>query len=261
MRKVLIVVQLLFLCVFLACAGYIAKYFYDSHKAQSDIAELQQIVDETGDGESADDGTDSGEKPVARASNGMLQKYYELYQQNEDIVGWVSVPGTDIDYPVMYKADNNDYYLHRNFKKEYQYSGLPFLDYQCNLAEPSANLIIYAHNMKDGTMFAPLTEYENKSYYDSHKTIKFDTMYEEAEYEIFGAFSTTVGADDEFRYHEFVNAYTEDEFYGYVNKVKELSYYDTGISAIFGDQLLTLSTCSYGTSNERFVIVAKRKTE
>lgn len=254
MKKILIIVQLLFLCVFLACAGYLAKYFYDSHKAQSDIAELQQIVEETDDGAQEDT-----YKPIARASNGMLQKYYDLYRQNEDIVGWISIPGTRVDYPVMYKADNNDYYLHRNFKKEYQYSGLPFLDYQCNLAEPSANLIIYAHNMKDGTMFAPLTEYESKTYYEDHKTIRFDTMYEEAEYEIFAAFSTTVGSDSEFKYHEFINAYTEDEFYGYVDKVKELAYYDTNVNPVFGEYLLTLSTCSYGTSNERFVVVARRK--
>ncbi len=257
MKKVLIIVQLLFLCVFLACAGYLAKYFYDSHRAQDDIAELQQMVDETGKGE--EDNTGSEEMPTARASNGMLQKYYELYLQNEDIVGWISIPNTPIDYPVMYRQDNNDYYLHRNFKKEYQYSGLPFLDYQCSLADPSANLIIYAHNMKDGTMFAPLTEYKNKSYYDNHKTIKFDTMYEEDEYEVVGAFSTTVGSADEFKYHEFVNAYTEDEFYGYIDKVKELSYYKTDVNPVFGEYLLTLSTCSYGSSNERFVVVARRK--
>ncbi len=259
MKKPLVIAQLLFLAVFLACAGYLAKYFYDSHTAQEDIEELQQEVNEASD-ETPPESVGS-EPTAARAENGMLQKYYRLYKQNEDFIGWVTIADTPIDYPVMCRQDDNEYYLHRNFEKEYQYSGLPFLDNQCDAFKPSANLIIYAHNMKDGTMFAPLTKYEDKSYYSAHNIIKFDTAYEEGIYEIIGVFSTTIGSANEFEYHKFINADSPDEFYGYVNKVKELSYYDTGISAIFGDQLLTLSTCSYGTSNERFVIVTKRKTE
>lgn len=260
MKKKLIAVQLLFLVIFLACAGYLGKYFYDSVRAKSDFAELRREIEtaQSNSNVGEKENTENTEKPPERAENGMLKKYYSLSQQNGDMVGWISIPGTSVDYPVMYQNDNNDYYLHRNFKKEYRYSGLPFLDYQCSLGEPSANLIIYAHNMKDGSMFAPLTDYDDKRFYESHKIIRFDTLYDENLYEVAGVFRTTMGAADEFKYYEFVNAHTDEEFYSFIDKVKKISLYDTGVNPIFGDNLLTLSTCSYGTSDERFVVVARK---
>ena len=165
----------------------------------------------------------------------MLECYYSLYQQNNDMVGWIKIPDTPVDYPVV-KYSDNEFYLHKNFNKEYQFSGIPFLDYQSN--DESVNKIIYAHNMKNGTMFASLADYEDKSFYDAHKNIMYDTLYDKGEYEIVYAFTTKVGASNEFKYY---------------------NYADTGVNTVYGDSLITLSTCAYHTSNERFVVIARKK--
>ncbi len=244
-KKLLTVVQVLLILVFLACGGYTAKYFYDSHKAQKGFEELkEETLSDAAGGEESE-----------RDENGMLKKYAELHARNSDMTGWLTVALTPIDYPVVRSADN-EYYLHKNFDKEYQFSGIPFADCQC--ADGAVNTIIYAHNMKDGTMFAALADYEDRAFYETHKNIKYDTLYDEGEYEIIAAFTTKVGAKNEFKYYEYADIGDEKKFNEYVNTVKTLSFYDTGKSAVWGDELLTLSTCAYHTSNERFVVVAKK---
>lgn len=249
LKKLLNIVQVLLILVFLGCVVFIGKYFYDAYKAQTAYDELKDIIrqnsSEQGDGTSED----------TFDENGILTDYSELYKKNNDMVGWLTITGTKVDYPVV-KAADNSFYLHRNFEKANQYSGIPFMDYQCT--DNSQNVIIYAHNMKNGTMFAAITDYESKAFFNTHKRIKFDTLYERGEYEIISAFSTKVGAKNEFKYYNYADIKTEDRFNEYVSKAKALSFYDTDVTASFGDRLLTLSTCAYHTSNERFVVVAKK---
>lgn len=249
-KKKLAVIQALLLLIFVCCGGYIGKYFYDAHKAQKGYDELKQTVKSYTPQEDASEGY-----IVKRAENGMLEQYYELYNQNNDMAGWICIPDTKIDYPVVRYTDN-EYYLHKNFEKKYQFSGIPFLDYQCS--ENSMNSIIYAHNMKNGSMFAVLAKYEKRDFYEGHKKINYDTLYDKGEYEIISAFTTKVGAEHEFKYFEYADIEDEQRFKEYVDKVKSLSFYDTGVSAEYGDSLLTLSTCAYHTSNERFVVVARK---
>ena len=243
MKKKLAVIQALLILVILCCGGYTAKYFYDSHKSKSGFEELQQEVA-------------SHRDTTERADNGMLSRYYELYTRNSDMVGWLRIPDTVIDYPVVQYTDN-DYYLHKNFDKEYQFSGIPFLDYECDA--DAVNAIIYAHNMKDGSMFAALRKYEDKTFYDAHKIIIYDSLYNEGEYEIIAAFTTKAGAKDEFKYYDYADIEDKTQFNEYVDKAKSISFYDTGITAEYGDRLLTLSTCAYHSSNERFVVVARKR--
>lgn len=250
MKKQLLIIQVLLILIFLSCGAYICKYFYDARGAGEGYEELRQLVKET----PREDVTD-GYIPD-RAENGMLTAYYELYKRNNDLAGWIKIPGTCVDYPVV-KHGDNDYYLHRNFEKKYQYCGIPFLDFQCDGS--SLNSIIYAHNMKDGSMFAALTEYKDKAFFESHKEILFDTVYDKGKYTVIAAFSTRVGAEGEFKYYEYADIETEERFNEYLNNVKRLSFYDTGVNAVYGDKLITLSTCSYRTSNERVAVVAKKK--
>ena len=147
--------------------------------------------------------------------------------------------------------------MHKNFNKEYQFSGIPFLDYQSN--DESVNKIIYAHNMKNGTMFASLADYEDKNFYDAHKNIMYDTLYDKGEYEIVSAFTTKVGASNEFKYYDYADIESEERFNEYVTQAKSRSFYDTGVNTVYGDSLITLSTCAYHTSNERFVVIARKK--
>lgn len=206
-------------------------------KTQNDFTSLQEIVSV----ESQD------------------SKYQELYETNNDLIGWIRLEGTVLEYPVMYTPSEPEYYLRRNFEKEYSVAGVPFVGEECSI--DSSNIIVYSHNMKNGTMFAPLLGYKDKSFWEAHKIINFDTLYEENEYEVIGAFYSRAYDLDEanvFRYYEYTQLESKEKFEEYVENVKKESLYDTGIDVNFGDQLLTLSTCEYSVENGRFVVVAKK---
>lgn len=179
----------------------------------------------------------------------------ELYKINNDIVGWLKIDNTNINYPVMQTKDRPNYYLKRNFYKKYSSLGTPYIAENCSI-ETSDNLIIYGHHIKGKRVFGELENYKSKEYYNNHKNIKFYTMQEKAEYEIIAVFKTI--AYTGFRYYEFYNAKDEREFCTFLNKCKELSFYDTEKIAEYGDKLITLSTCEYSNPNGRLVVVARK---
>ena len=175
---------------------------------------------------------------------------------DEDMVGWISIDGTTINYPVMQTKDNPNYYLKRNFEKEYSDLGTPYIQEDCDLLS-SDNLIIYGHHISGNRMFGALEDYKSKSFYEEHKTIHFDTLTQQGEYEIVAVFKTVAYSSEGFRYYDFVHAESEEEFNAYVETCRELALYDTGVTAEYGDKLITLSTCEYSAANGRLVVVAK----
>lgn len=179
----------------------------------------------------------------------------ELYKINNDIIGWIKIENSNIDYPVMQTKENPNYYLKRNFYKQYSILGTPYMAENCNI-EKSDNLIIYGHHINGNKLFGELEIYKSKKYYDTHKIIKFYTMTENAEYEIIAVFKTV--AYTGFQYYKFYNAEDEREFNTFIEKCKELSFYDTKKTAVYGDKLITLSTCEYSNENGRLVIVARK---
>lgn len=195
-----------------------------------------------------------------REENGMLSKYAPLYQRNNDTVGWVRIEGTKIDYPVMQTKNTNAYYLHRDFDRNSSSSGIPFMDYQCDSKVLCDNTIIYGHNMKSGTMFHDLLSYADRAFYDEHKLIEFDTLYDTGRYEIFAVARMSERQYNEFKYYEFINAEDKAEYDAFTAGCIKRSLYDTAIVPNHPEKLLTLSTCSYNTNNERFVVFA-RKTD
>lgn len=249
MRKFKVCMQILSLLVFVVCCCYMGVYLYEYYNMKSDIEIVREAV------ETAADNTDEEQR---YAENGMLVEFYDLYCQNEDMVGWILIEDTDVNYPVLYKNTDNDYYLHRNFSKKYSNGGIPFLDKECSLASPSDNLIIYGHNMKNGTMFAPLLKYRDADFLAAHKTVMFSNLYEKFEYTIISVFKTQVDSADEFEYYNFIDADSEEDFNNFVTTAKKLSIHTIEESAEYGDELLTLSTCSYNRKNERLVVLAKR---
>lgn len=179
----------------------------------------------------------------------------ELYKINNDIVGWIKIENTNIDYPIMQTKERPNYYLRRNFYKQYSILGTPYIAENCNI-ENSDNLIIYGHHINGNKMFGELENYKSKEYYNNHKNIKFYTMKEKAEYEIIAVFKTV--AYTGFQYYKFYDAENEREFNTFVNKCKELSFYDTEEIAVYGDKIITLSTCEYSNKNGRLVVVARK---
>ena len=186
--------------------------------------------------------------------------YQNLYWENTDMVGWIQIEGTNIDYPVMQTPADPTYYLKHDFEKNYTDYGCPFMQADCDALCPSDNLIIYGHNMKDGSMFADLAKYRSKDFWQARKTVWFDTAVGSSAYEIFAVIHTTVQADDAdaFPFYWFVDAASPEEFADYVSACKAQALYDTGISAEYGDKLLTLSTCDNITDNGRWLVIAKR---
>ena len=186
-----------------------------------------------------------------------FEKYAEVFAQNDDLIGWISVPGTRIDYPVMQTKDSPDFYLKHAFDKSYSNYGVPYAAENCD-ADISDNMVLYGHHMSNGSMFSDLCKYENEDFYREHKAICFDTLGGYGEYEVIAAFKTIAYSESGFKYYHFVNAESEAAFDEYIAKCKELSLYDTGVSAEYGDKLITLSTCEYSQTNGRMVVVAKK---
>ena len=184
----------------------------------------------------------------------------DLQKENTDVKGWIKINDTKINYPLLQGLDN-DYYLNRNYQKEYSSYGSIFIDKDSNLDDVNSNVIIYGHSMNDQEMFQNLLNYANKEYYDSHKIIEIYTNNEARKYEIVTVFKSRVFYQDEqnvFRYYYCHDLSSEEKYNDYVNNSKNLELYNTGVDAHFGEQLITLITCEYSEDNGRMVVVAKR---
>ena len=188
------------------------------------------------------------------------QRFAALLKRNPDFAGWLKIDGTQIDYPVMYDPKDADFYLHHDFDKNESSSGVPYIGKGCG--PDSDNIILYAHNMKNGTMFAGLLKYADEGYFRNHPEISFDTPEGDGIYDIIAVFREQVHYRDEtnvFRYYNYCGKLTEAQFREYIDQIRAHSLYDTGKTAQYGQQLLTLSTCSYHTENGRFVVVAAKR--
>lgn len=248
------------LCTLLFCVSIfqVASYYTKANKSTNEFEQLAGIV------EQAEEAERTGETPEETAegeNQSPLAKYQELFSQNNEMAGWIAIDGTNINYPVMYTPDSPDFYLKRSFEKEYSDYGVPYIAEHCSPFEPSDNVIIYGHHMKNGTMFTGLMDYECKEFYENHRIVHFDTLTETADYEVIAVFKTTVYDDTGFKYYLFANAETEEDFQAYIDECKALSLYDTGVTAEYGDKLVTLSTCEYSRTNGRLVVVTKKVME
>ena len=184
----------------------------------------------------------------------------ELQGQNADIIGWLEIENTNINYPVLQGTDNS-YYMTHNYKKENSKNGAIFLDANYNWNIPSNNLLIYGHNLGNGMMFQELLKYEKESFYQEHPIIRFTTTEEDAQYEIISVFKSRVYHKSEknvFRYYFFLNNESEEEYNQFVKNAKNASLYSIDTTANYGDQLITLSTCSYYVEDGRFAVVGRK---
>ena len=180
-----------------------------------------------------------------------LRDLTELFAQNPDCIGWLCVPGTQIDYPVMFTPEEPQRYLRRSFYGAYSQSGVPFMDFRC---DENSNLILYGHNMKNGSMFGSLKQYKNDGFYE--KNAYFTVFTEDAayRYQIFAYSDVTEDSD------VYTTGYLPDEtFDGFLTELLKSSYKDTGVAVGKDDKVLTLSTCS--GDGLRFVVHAVRVDE
>lgn len=259
MRDKIAGVILIVSVLLLGISGYfLADLFLQEHKDDAVQEQLKEIYENSGVGETGgepvENGGDGNGGPAFFAVHpGLLA----LYGENPDCVGWIQIEGTVIDYPVMYHPAEENYYLHRDFYGEYSANGCLFLSELCN-PKTSDNLIIYGHHMNSGKMFAALDLYKDVQFYREHPLISYNTLEGEETYQVFAVFCTPVYTGSDFPYYTFTKAEDAEDYQEYIDAVKGRSLYDTGTSAVFGDKLLTLSTCEYSQRNGRIVVVAKR---
>lgn len=238
-RMMLIVVLSI---IFLISAGVLITTMVRGENEQNAFETLAQEV-------APQEQAQQGENP--------LEGYQDLKVANEDFVGWISLEGTMLNYPVMYTPDDPQYYLRRDFEKQSSLSGTPFIDAKSSPTD--ANVLIHGHNMKNGTMFNVLMQYEDEQFWTSHPVIQFHTLSSLGDYQVLGVFFIKVSGDpekDEFPYYEYAHIADEAQFEEYVARVKEMALYETGVDAAYGDQLITLSTCDNVTDDGRVVVVA-----
>lgn len=233
--------------VFCGCLAYLGNWAKEGITAQKSFDEISEKVQES----------DTG--------------LADLYAENQDIIGWVKIDDTRIDYPVMQTVEDPEYYLHRDFQRAYSDAGTPFMDALSRVGEePTCNWLIYGHHMRIGTMFHDLVEYDSADFWDEHRTVKLqvitgiengEPVIDEGEYEIFAAARSKIRDRNStaFKYYEYAGFDDEESFDTYIRGVKNESLYDTGITPEYGQQIVTLSTCAYHDENGRFYIAAVRK--
>lgn len=256
MNKKYIIILLLLIVILAISSFFIIKEFAENKKETDIYDELQEIVIE----ENTDIDTKNVDTEIEKSEEESSNKYNleNIAKINSDVVGWIKIENTNIDYPVM---QNGDYYLHRNIYKNYSSHGTPYLAEYCNI-QYSDNLIIYGHHMNDNSMFAQLDNYKKHSFYENNKYIKFYSYYNgitiEKTYEIAIAFKTVVYSDKGFKYYNYTNFSDVQELNDFIENCRKLEFYNTGIDINYGDKLITLSTCEYSQKNGRIVVVAKQ---
>lgn len=254
--KVLKSIEILLIGVILISSYFIIKQIIIEKKQDNEFVELEKIIEKN------TNEVDKMQTKVSNENKESLQNVninlQELYQKNNDIVGWIKINGTNINYPVM---QNSDYYLYKNFNKEYSSYGVPFVAGNCNM-NTSDNLIIYGHHIKNGKMFAQLELYKNYNFYKEHKNIVFYTLENgqtiENNYEIVFVFKTIAYSEQGFKYYNYTNFYNENDFNDFMGQCKRLQLYDTETELNYGDKIIILSTCEYSRKNGRMVVVAKK---
>ncbi|MDR0943960.1 MAG: class B sortase [Ruminococcus sp.] len=201
----------------------------------------------------------------------LLSSAEALLDINPDAIGWIQIEGTNINLPIVQRKtpDGNEYYLTRSFDGSTNKAGTLFLDYRAVLGykNRSENLVIYGHNQKDKTMFGDLANYKHKlQYYKDHPMIKFSSNYRTDDYKIFAYFVTPVLPEQTsdgviFDYHNYIDLSDKQVFDKFIENVNLRSEIDAPVDVRYGDEIITLSTCSNEFEPSRFVVFARKVRE
>lgn len=245
-----------FSVIIIACLISIFSQLYTENKEKEEFRQLAEIVTEdtrtvrNPNILKVSESDNDAEQPMPYTAYYHPHSVSELISMNPDCFGWISIAGTNINYPVMHTPNNPQKYLNRNFYGEYSQSGVPFLDSRCTA--DSTNLIIYGHHMNNGTMFSDLCNYTDYSYFSKHPTAVLETKDGASAYTVFAVIK--VKSDDD--WYRFTSALNEKRHNSMIEYAKEKSIYNTGITPAYGHQILSLSTCYGNSSDGRILILA-----
>lgn len=267
-NSILNVLLVIFILIFIGAAVSIGVYYARIRKGEEGFKAVRSLA---GSGVERDpepekdygdkaSGTDAEQYRMTEVKGKKVQeKFADLYRENGDFTGWLRIPDTGIDYPVMLTPGNEEFYLHRDFEKAYSYPGTLFLDTK---SDPGKGpVLIYGHNMKAGTMFHSLLSYEREDFYRKHRYFTFDTLQEDGTFEVVAAFRTDAKTEDSFPYGDFFALNTRDAFDEFLDACRKRTPYTTEAEPAFGSRLLMLSTCAYHTEEGRYVVIAVQAGE
>ena len=261
-KKVVLDVLYVFLkIIFIISLLYIIIYIFQIAKTKNDLNLIQKIMIRKDTYEENNLNRTNNTNYENNNEYYKIKNFKEIQKINSDIIAWIEIKNSKINYPVL-KSQNNDFYLKKNYNKEYDCNGSIFMDYRCNLDKLNSNLIIYGHNNGNGLMFDELLKYNNKEFYNTHREIELITNNNVETYEIISVFKSRVFNENEknvFRYYNYIEFKDEKDFFTYINNVKLQSLYDINYEVNEESKLITLSTCEYSNKNGRFVIVAIKK--
>lgn len=264
-KTVKTVISIICVIAILVCGGYLVRFFYLGYRGEQSVQEAASslITDKASEDEERKLKEEYRKKyPNVDFPDGLLLKYYPLYAKNQDLRGWISIPELKVDYPLV-QGKNNDYYLHKNINKEYDYWGTPFFDYRNKFNPDSQNLTLFGHNspvFKD-KVFAKLNVYLTADGYKRAPVIKCDTIFEEAYWKVYAVFITNAKPkDDNGRCFNYMvsDFSSEEDFWTYLSEINERSIYSTGVDISEDDELLTISTCNYSFDGARMIIVCRK---
>ena len=258
--KIYILIYWILVSLIIISIIYILKYIFTNISLKKEIIEETNLLNTIEIDESKLENVEENKEREEPKETEKVLKVKELRKENQDIVGWLEIENTNINYPVLQGKDN-EYYMSHNYKKQKSKNGAIFLDKDYDWNIKSNNLLIYGHNLNNGTMFQELLKYEKESFYKEHQIINFITEKEEANYEIISVIKTRVYYKNEknvFRYYFFINPKSEKEYNEFITNAKKESLYETNKTANYGDELITLSTCSYHVKDGRVAVIGKK---
>lgn len=237
-------ITIICLAVFLYALLGLFQAFMDYYQNRKLMSEMQNIYYQENPAENGLAGS---------TTKGIRTGFEGLLAQNQDVVGWITIEDTQIDYPILHSSDNIEY-LTTNYYGDESRAGSIFLDYRNDITSSDENTVIYGHRMKDGSMFQHLTKFLDEDFFTTHQTFEYNTLYESYEAEIFAVYHTLTDFD------YIQTEFPSDEAYEQLLiNIKSKSKYETDIQVNIDDQIITLSTCDYKLDPEhgRLVVHAK----
>lgn len=243
------IVSVLLSAVLAASGVMIYRELSSRQKEKDDFKDIAEIVTASPTEPSETD-TPSDESNAEIEPEQTGRNLEELFSMNSDCIGWLCIPGTAVDYPVMHTPESPQKYLRKNFYGEYSQSGVPFLDGRCNT--DSDNLIVYGHNMKNGTMFSNLRYYTDSAFCDGHRTVELETADGLKLYEVFAVLKT----DNADEWYNFITADGKESFDERISEVMVRSLFWTNTTPAYGQQILSLSTCYGNSKSGRLLVLA-----
>ena len=268
-------IYLILILLIILSSAYIVKSFVSKIEATKEKELLNSVtVDEVTEnkgeniGNSEKNGQNVGEKSKEENNKEKQQdslkriaQVKKLQEEYKNIIGWIEIKDTNISYPVVQGKDN-EFYLTHDYKGDKAERGAIFLDSNYNWDISGNNFMIYGHYMLNDEMFTDLTKYVKEDFYKKHPIIRFTTENKDAEYDIIAVFRSKVYNKSDknvFKYYQFINSESEKEYNNFIKNIKEESLYEIEETAKYGEQLITLTTCSYHTEDGRFVVVGRKK--